>query len=114
MRVHSRVAILAVMTLGAAGCAREQSEPSRVSVGNEISVTPATVALGVGARATLVARAVDAAGRPAGVRWSSASPAIATVSDSGIVTGRAMGSTTVLAASLSDSTVRAEVPVEVR
>ena len=80
---------------------------------DSVVVSPASASLIVGERLSLVARPVDTAGTAIGgrsVTWTSASPAIATVSSGGLVTGVAVGSTT-LRASLDGHTT--EVPVEV-
>ncbi len=65
-----------------------------------ISVTPSPDSTYVGQTATLTATARDKNGNPLptqGVSWSSNAPGIATVSQSGVVSGVAAGSTTIVA-----------------
>ncbi|MDQ6887061.1 MAG: Ig-like domain-containing protein [Gemmatimonadota bacterium] len=83
-----------------------------------VSVTPASPNLTVGQSVQLSAVAKDGSGATmaGSVAWSSASPSIATVSASGLVTGVAAGSTTVTATSLGQSgsvmvTVTAAPPI---
>jgi uncharacterized protein YjdB len=65
-----------------------------------ISVTPSPDSAYVGQTATLTATAKDKNGNPVpapGFSWSSSAPGIATVSQSGVVSGVAAGSTTIVA-----------------
>jgi uncharacterized protein YjdB len=64
-----------------------------------ISVTPATLALNVGATGTLVATARDVNGNvmTSPVSWTTNNPAVATVSNDGIVTAVGAGRTTIAA-----------------
>ena len=67
-----------------------------------VSVTPAAVSLTIGRTAQLVATPRDSAGNPLSGRmitWASSNPAAATVTGSGLVSGVAVGSTTVTATS---------------
>ncbi|MEW5917686.1 MAG: Ig-like domain-containing protein, partial [Gemmatimonadota bacterium] len=69
---------------------------------SSISITPNVVSLRATHTSTLMARALDAQGQPLPNRtftWSSANTSIATVDQSGVVTGVAVGSTTVSASS---------------
>ncbi|MFJ2446822.1 phage tail tube protein [Pseudomonas sp. NPDC087626] len=68
-----------------------------------VAVTPDTLALDVGDTADLEAL-VTPAGASQGVIWASSSPAIASVSETGMVTGLAAGSATITAASVADGT----------
>jgi uncharacterized protein YjdB len=67
-----------------------------------VTVTPASVSLGVGATQQLTATLRDANGNTLTgrvVTWSSANAGLATVSASGLITGIAVGSTTITATS---------------
>ena len=68
-----------------------------------VSVTPATASIAVAATRQLTASALPAEAAQ-NVTWSSASPAVATVSASGLVTGVSVGSAVITAASASDTT----------
>lgn len=68
-----------------------------------VAVTPDTLALDVGDTADLEAL-VTPAGASQGVIWTSSSPSIASVSETGMVTGLAAGSATITAASVADGT----------
>lgn len=71
-----------------------------------VSVTPATVTADTGASATLTGRALNATGLALLGRllaWSSDNPAVATVSDAGVVTGVSPGSATITATTASVS-----------
>lgn len=68
-----------------------------------VAVTPDTLALDVGDTADLEAL-VTPAGASQSVIWTSSSPAIASVSETGMVTGLAAGSATITAASVADGT----------
>jgi murein DD-endopeptidase MepM/ murein hydrolase activator NlpD len=88
---------LLLLAISAGGC---ENEPANVGspAGTNISVTPVTLLLSVGASAQLAAtvRGLDGTlltGRE--VEWSSSAPAIAAVSESGIVTAIAPGTATV-------------------
>lgn len=68
-----------------------------------VSVTPATASIAVAATRQLAASALPAEAAQ-NVTWSSASPAVATVSASGLVTGVSVGSAVITATSVSDPT----------
>lgn len=68
-----------------------------------VSVTPATASIAVAATRQLAASALPAEAAQ-NVTWSSASPAVATVSASGLVTGVSVGSAVITATSASDPT----------
>jgi uncharacterized protein YjdB len=68
----------------------------------QVTVTPLTASIQVGERVTLTAVVRDASGDPvpgATVTWRSATPAVATVSSSGVVTGVAPGGASIVAES---------------
>jgi uncharacterized protein YjdB len=67
-----------------------------------VTVEPGTVSVPVGGTAGLTARALDANNNPvagAAITWSSSAENVATVSGSGVVTGRGVGTATITAAS---------------
>ncbi|MNJ72493.1 Bacterial Ig-like domain (group 2) [compost metagenome] len=66
-----------------------------------VNVSPATATVAVGNVTNLLATVAPAAAVQA-VTWSSATPATATVSASGVVTGVAAGSVVITATSVSD------------
>lgn len=78
-----------------------------------VSVNPAAATVTKGASTTLSAQVEDQSGKNMSgqvVSWSSANPAVATVNQSGVVTGVTDGSTTVLA---SSDGVSVSVPITV-
>jgi uncharacterized protein YjdB len=97
----AQVAAAALALLCAVGCGRggDPGPPPPAAVAT-VTLAPDAATVLVGGTATLTATPRDAAGasladRP--VTWSAASPAIATVSNAGLVTGIAPGTTTVTA-----------------
>ena len=102
---HSFAAALLALTVLASGCAEntsanDLSAPSLAVNSSRLSVAPATVSVAVGAAAQLTATARNRKGTVltgATIGWSSATPGIATVSSSGLVTGVAAGSVLVTA-----------------
>jgi len=71
-----------------------------------VTVSPASVSLGVGATQTLTATMRDASGNiltGRSVTWSSSAPLLATVGGSGLVTGVAVGTASITAASEGQS-----------
>lgn len=80
-----------------------------------VTVAPATATILVSGNTTLVATARDAASAPiAGTTftWASANPAVATVTSAGVVTGVAVGSTTITATAPNGVFGTASVTVE--
>lgn len=82
--------------------------PARVVV-----VSPASVSLGAGETRTLAAQVTIEAGMSTTVTWRSSDPAVAMISQSGMVTGVSQGSTTITAVSLADTTRRGSATVSV-
>lgn len=68
-----------------------------------VSVTPSTASIAVAATSQLTASALPAEAAQ-NVTWASATPGVATVSASGLVTGVSAGSAVITATSVSDST----------
>ncbi len=97
----AQVAAAALALLCAAGCGGggDPGPPPPAAVAS-VALSPDAATVLVGGTATLTATPRDAAGAPLAnrtVTWSAASPAIATVSNAGVVTGIAPGTTTVTA-----------------
>ncbi len=78
-----------------------------------VTVNPTSTQLFINQPLQIAATVNADAGANTTVRWSSASPAIATVSATGVVTGVALGFTTITATSNQDSTRQAAVQVNV-
>ena len=88
-----------VTTITAAGGGKSGSATLTVNAAS-ISVTPSSDSTYVGQTATLTATAKDKNGNPVtaqGFSWSSSAPGIGAVSQSGVVSGVAAGSTTIVA-----------------
>ena len=89
--------ILVATLLAIAACKDSPTEPPDQNVAAVAITTPQTIMV-VGATVTLTASAFDADGKKikdAAVTWRSLSPAVATVSPSGIVTGVSTGVVTI-------------------
>ncbi len=83
-----------------------------VPLAQGITVSPASVSIADGATQQLTA-SVYPAGAASGLTYTSAAPAVATVSGSGLVTGVEPGSTTVTITSTARPSVKVIVPVTV-
>lgn len=98
MTRHPRLALLSLCTLAlAAACSGDSSGPPAVA---SVDVSAPASDLQVGGTLQLTATAKDAKGNALTGRtisWASVSPAIATVSSSGVVTGVTAGSATITA-----------------
>ncbi len=70
--------------------------PATVAV-TGVSVSPETLSLSVGATGALTATVSPANATNKSVSWTSATPAVATVSSSGVVTGQSVGTATITA-----------------
>jgi uncharacterized protein YjdB len=82
-----------------AACASEATDVVTTNVGS-VSITPASTTVAIGAQIPLHALVQDPSGRTItgmNIFWSVQSPSIATVSNTGVVTGMALGSTQVAA-----------------
>ena len=103
---------LAAIVVGAISCKGDSLEPSAGDVASVV-ITPPTATVAVGASVTLSAEVLDAAGKTlTGIKvvWASADPAVATVSNSGVVTGVAVGVVHIAASAVGKSAI-AEVTV---
>ncbi len=92
----------------------DQLNPTKaVSAGGVISVsiTPSNVQVAVGQTTQL--QAVIVGDSTQGVRWRAGNPAIATVDSTGLVQGVSLGSTTVIAIAVADTTKRGAATVTV-
>src|SRR5687767_13797753 len=97
-KTRAFVVALLGLTVACGGGGDTTQEPPAVA---SVTVTPPVAAIEVGRTEQLTASPRDAAGNVLTnpVTWSSASPTIASVNGSGLVTGVAVGTTTVTAAS---------------
>lgn len=111
-RAYASVVRLCVVGAILAGCSNDAVGPGAGSV-ETIVVTPSTATVSVGASLTLNAQVLDADGTVLTgqrVSWSSEDPAIAEVSQSGVVSGRKLG-TVLIAASARGKDAFASVTV---
>jgi trimeric autotransporter adhesin len=111
-----------ILALAQADTTRSGSATVIVTPGvRDISVDPSSATILTGVTLPLVATVIADVGAPTGVPWRSASPAIASVSASGTVTGIAPGTVLITAVALADTmrqstaliTVRAPLSVSV-
>lgn len=84
-----------------------------VSPGRSVTVTPNTGSVGTGQTIPLAATVQIEAGLSTAVTWRSSSTAIATVSQTGVVTGVALGTVTITALSQIDSLARGTATISV-
>ena len=98
--MYLRIAIIAALTVALAAC----TQPAGNVVG-DVTVTPTSATIAIGATVTLDAEVEVVSGAPATtVVWSSSDTSIATVgAGSGVVTGVAVGTATITATSTVDS-----------
>ena len=97
-RTWMRVAV-GVMTAVAAACGGDELEPTGGTVAS-VEVAPQTATVVLGNTVTLTASALDEAGNVLGgrkVAWASADSNFATVSATGVVTGRYIGAVPIVA-----------------
>lgn len=101
--------MLASLLVGVAAC-ESPVDPSPTPVATRVEITPAASQLEVGSTATLTATVRDQEGAQMTlpVTWASLTPAVATVSPSGVVTGIARGQATIRATA---GDVQTTVPV---
>jgi hypothetical protein len=97
-----------VVALFLAGCNKD-SEDNKVAL-KSIAVTPSSVTVSVNATVPLEATPVPADASDVKFEWSSADPTVATVSETGLVTGKKAGNTTV---KVKSGNIEKTVPVEV-
>ena len=91
--------VAALALLGSAGCSESTTEQPLPQGPVSVVIAPADLSLSIGEVATLTAEALDAKRQRINATfvWSSAFPAVATVSSAGVVTAVGPGSTTVSA-----------------
>lgn len=88
--------------------------PPPIGTVHSVTVSPATVTVGVGATAQLAASVdADASITDRTVKWSSSDNTVATVSTSGLVTGVKAGSVTIIASANAAPTVQGAAAVTV-
>jgi uncharacterized protein YjdB len=113
----SRFAIGLAVVVGSLSCSDAVSRPAPVTstmMGvTDVTVAPTELNIAVGATFRFAAT-VDAPSwiLDRAVLWSSSDTTVATVDSSGLVTARHAGPATIVAASRSDPTVRAEATVD--
>ena len=84
-----------------------------VQAARGVTVTPAAVSLGTGQAQALQAVVLIEAGLPTTVTWRTSAATIANVSAAGVVSGVALGTATITAVSVGDTTLRATTIVNV-
>ena len=84
-----------------------------VQSARNISLTPTTVSLGTGQTQALQATVQIDPGLPTTVTWRTSAATVATVSAAGVVAGVALGTATITAVSVGDTTLRATATVNV-
>jgi uncharacterized protein YjdB len=84
-----------------------------VQSARNISLTPTTVSLGAGQTQALQATVQIDPGLPTTVTWRTSAATVATVSAAGVVAGVALGTATITAVSVGDTTLRATATVNV-
>ena len=106
-------ALVALSTFAFAAC-EEKSPTTIVPDPIEVTVTPSSLALTVGQTGTLVAIVNNVpTGQSSGVTWRTSTPAVATVSATGVVTALTPGNAVITAVSVADTTRRAAASVTV-
>ena len=78
-----------------------------------VSITPASASIATGGTQSLVATVAIENGLNASVSWRSSAASVATVTQAGLVTGVAFGTTTITAISVADTTLRATATINV-
>ncbi len=107
-----RVAVW-IATAAVAACAVARDVVTTIDVGS-VSITPPATTVSVGSQIPLQALVQDPSGKtitPTEIHWSVENPSIATISNTGVVTGVALGSTQV-AASVNGKSGIATITVE--
>lgn len=84
-----------------------------VQSARNISLTPTTVSLGAGQTQALQATVQIDPGLPTTVTWRTSAATVATVSAAGVVAGVALGTASITAVSVGDTTLRATATVNV-
>ncbi|MGG1554212.1 Ig-like domain-containing protein [Paenibacillus ferrarius] len=78
-----------------------------------IQATPANLSLEPGGSGQIEVTVMPADATDRRILWSTSNPAVATVTDTGLVTAVASGTAVITVVSLDDETVKAEIPVSV-
>ncbi len=85
-----------------------------VSAARSITIAPSTATIGTGQTTALVATVQISAGSSTAVTWRTAAAPIASVSATGVVTGVGVGTTTITAVSVADTTLRGNATIIVQ
>ena len=92
---------------------RGQASITVVPAVRSVTVQPEVASVGMGATRQLTATIVGDVGVSPAVIWRTANPTVAQISQTGVVTGVALGSTTITAIAAADTTRRATATVTV-
>ena len=84
-----------------------------VTLARKVVVSPATSSMATGDQSTLSATVSIEPGQSTAVTWRTSAPAVATVSNAGLVRAVAFGTTTITAVSVADTTLRGNATVNV-
>jgi len=113
-RSFGRAVMLAAAAVAAAGSSALAQHAPKAA---QVQIAPSDAKVAVGAQTPFVATAYDAAGNPldeATFVWSSSNPAVASIDQSGIATGRSPGLAIITARTGTGSAEKsAQVPIEV-
>lgn len=109
-RLRQVAALVAVTACGGGGEGGPSGPDPAVTA---VTVSPATVTFDVGATQQLTANVTAVGGAPTTVTWTSGDPTIVAVTVNGLITGVAVGTTTVRATSVFAPTISATIPVTV-
>lgn len=107
-----RVLLSALATVIVSACVLSPMDPDGHLV-EGVVISGGTGELGIGATLQLTAEVVGAPGAPRGVEWISSDSSVATVTQTGLVTGVAEGSVTITAASTANPAVIDELELQV-
>jgi uncharacterized protein YjdB len=107
---------IAVVQVNATADGEDATAQARIAVVGIVVEPWYSPPYGVGTRVPLVWRVYSATGGGGDQRvtWRSSAPAVAAVSELGVIEARGVGTATLTAVALSDTTIRATFPVEVR
>lgn len=115
LKFYRSVLAAGVVTLGLAACGDNVTiaPPPPPNTGVTVTVTPTNASVGIGQTIQLAASVVADSGVSTGLIWTSSSAPIASVSNTGLVTGVALGSTTIIATSTANPARSAAVSITV-
>ncbi|HEY4099800.1 MAG TPA: Ig-like domain-containing protein [Gemmatimonadales bacterium] len=116
LKVYRNVFVSGVLALGLAACGDKVTvtQPTTPPPGvTSVQVTPQNASVGIGQTIQLAATVVADSGISTGLNWASSTNGIATVDQTGKVTGIAVGTTTVTATSVINPARSAAVQITV-